>query len=61
MLHSTPSVSWIVLAFVEVTEQLVCIKTTDRAESCELLEVRLHEVEAVVKLSCVEIFGCASI
>ena len=47
-----PFVSWIVLPFVglrEVTELLVCTKTTDRAEASEVLEERLREVEAEVK------------
>ena len=34
----------------------MCTKATDRAETCEVLEERLHEVEAEVKLNCVDIF-----
>ena len=33
----------------EVTELLVCTKATDRAETCEVLEERLHEFETEVK------------
>ena len=49
---TTPFVSWIVLAFVglrEESEFLVCIQATDRAETCEVLAERLHQVEAEVK------------
>ena len=52
MLHSTLFVSWIVLDFVglrEVSELSVCTEATDRAETCEVLEEGLHEVEAEVK------------
>ena len=52
MLHPSPCVSWFVLAFVglpEVSELLVCTKATDRAETCEVFEKRLHEVEADLK------------
>ena len=49
MRHTTPFVSWIVLAFVglrEVSELVVWTKAP--VETCEVLEERLHEVEAEV-------------
>ena len=50
MLHLSPCVSWIVLARLrEVSEFLVSTTATDRAETREVLEERLHEVEAEVK------------
>ena len=55
MLHATPLVSWIVLAFVGLREVLVVwTKATDLAETGEVLEERLHEVEAEVKDSRVD-------
>ena len=54
MLHPTPLVSWIVLAFVglrEVLELVVWTKATDLAETGEVLEERLHEVESEVQES----------
>ena len=51
MLHPTALVSWIVLDFVGLREvpELVWTTATDRAETSEVLEERLHEVEAAVK------------
>ena len=51
MLHPTALVSWIVLDFVGLREvpELVWTKATDWAETGEVLEERLHEVEAEVK------------
>ena len=43
MLHTTPFVSWIVLAFVglrELSELVVWTKAPDRAETCDVLEER---------------------
>ena len=53
MLHPTALASWIVLAFVGLREvpELVWTKATDRAETGEVLEERLHSVEAEVKES----------
>ena len=45
---TTPIISWIALASVglrEVSEMVVWTKATDRAETCEILEERRHEVE----------------
>ena len=62
-LHPTALVSWIVLDFVGLREvsELVWTKATDRAETGEVLEERLHEVEAQVKESRTGIFRCAAI
>ena len=52
MLHTTSTVSWIALAFVglrEAAESASWAKATDRAETCEFLEDKLHEVEAQLK------------
>ena len=46
MPHCTLSILWSVLALVELTVYLVCTKASDWAESCEVLEVRLRDVEA---------------
>ena len=52
MLHPYQFVSWIVLVFLglrEVSDLLVCTQATDRAETFEVMEERLHKVEAEVK------------
>ena len=52
MLHTTSIVSWIALAFVglwESSEFVSWATATDRAETCEVLEDRLHEVETELK------------
>ena len=52
MLHITSIVSWIALVFVglrELTEVASWAQATDRVETCEVLEDRLHELEAELK------------
>ena len=52
MLHTTSIVSWIALAFVglrELTELASWAKATGWAETCEILEDRLQEVEDELK------------
>ena len=52
--HTTPTVSRILLAFVglrEAPESAAWMKAADRAETCEIPEDRLHEVETELKES----------
>ena len=52
MLHNTSIVSWIAIAFVgllELSEFASRAKGTDRAEKCEVLKDRLHQVETESK------------
>ena len=52
MLHNTSIVSWIAIAFVgllELSEFASRAKGTDRAETCEVLKDRLHQVETESK------------
>ena len=58
MLHTTSIVAWIALAFVglrELSEFASWAKATDRAETCDVLEDRLQDVETELKELCEEL------